>query len=161
MRIYLSENAPKVSRLRNHDGVEREREIKLCGLWVWKYGLMPFMDETIMFFRSIDPGLVRYVDELLKLSVSSESTLRFTGPREIRALNMPDVFKRLLINEICNLQTPDTKSKMRAAEAEKSPLKQLVLLQIRERTRVDWTSVNPEKMTEKISMTEKCAIEKL
>ena len=37
----------------------------------------PFMDETIMFFRSIDPGLVRYVDELLKLSVSSGKHFAF------------------------------------------------------------------------------------
>ncbi|XP_060063052.1 uncharacterized protein LOC132543554 [Ylistrum balloti] len=66
------------------------------------------------FVRSIDPGLLPYKEELFCLSVTSKETLKYLRPSEVQTMNIPVVFKRMLIERICNMQTPDTKKKFKA-----------------------------------------------
>ena len=69
------------------------------------------------FIESLDPGLLTYKNELYIRSVTSENTLRYLRPREVEEMNIPDIYKRLLIDKICNLQTPETKKMMKRARS--------------------------------------------
>ena len=65
------------------------------------------------FLGSIDEGLLPYKREFEKLAVSSDTTLKFLRPYEVEEMKLPAVFKRMLIERIINLQTPDSKSKLK------------------------------------------------
>ncbi|XP_033734636.1 uncharacterized protein LOC117323489 [Pecten maximus] len=66
------------------------------------------------FIESIDPGLLPYKEEIYRHAVSSEETLRFLRPREVREMAIPEVYKRMLIDRIVKLQTPESKIKMKS-----------------------------------------------
>jgi hypothetical protein len=82
-------------------------------------GLLIKMED---FLRSIDPGLVQYQKELMAHAVTNENTLRFLRPNEVNDMPIPNVYKRMLIEKIVSLQTPDTKRKLKVEsfELEKS-----------------------------------------
>jgi hypothetical protein len=61
----------------------------------------------------LDPGLVPYMHELEKAAVTSENTLRYLRPREVQEMQIPTVFKRLIISKIIALQTPERREKMK------------------------------------------------
>lgn len=65
------------------------------------------------FLAGLDYGLLAYKDEFLKSAVTSEATLRFLRPNEVRAMNIPKVYQRLLIAKIIDLQTPESKGKLK------------------------------------------------
>jgi hypothetical protein len=69
------------------------------------------MDAFITEF--LDIGMLSYRRELEELSVTSEATLRYLRPREVHAMKIPDVFKRMLIDKILTLQTPESREKMK------------------------------------------------
>ncbi|XP_033763889.1 uncharacterized protein LOC117345053 [Pecten maximus] len=73
------------------------------------------------FISSIDPGLLPYKKELFRLAVTSMQTLKFLRPWEVRGMDIPDVYKRMLISKILNLQTPETKLKMKDEIDTRSP----------------------------------------
>ena len=65
------------------------------------------------FLGSIDEGLLPFKKEFEKLAVSSDTTLKFLKPYEVEEMKLPAVFKRMLIERIIKLQTPDSKSKLK------------------------------------------------
>jgi hypothetical protein len=70
------------------------------------------------FVEELDPGLLTYKEELFMRSVTSFATLKFLRPREVCEMKVPEVYKRLLIDKIISLQSPDTKRMMKR---ERSP----------------------------------------
>jgi hypothetical protein len=71
------------------------------------------MDEIGEYLRSIDEGLMTYKDEFLKLAVRNDATLKYVRPYEVEDMNIPRVYRRMLVDRIVNLQTPDTKAKLK------------------------------------------------
>jgi hypothetical protein len=69
------------------------------------------MDEFIK--RNFGDGMLPYKQELDKLAVTSESTLKYLRPREVYSLDIPEVYKRMLVDKIVTLQTPDRQAKMK------------------------------------------------
>ncbi|KAK3107833.1 hypothetical protein FSP39_023146 [Pinctada imbricata] len=67
------------------------------------------------YLASIDKGLLPYKQELEKFAVTSDKTLKFLRPFEVEEMNLPSVYKRMLIERIINLQTPDSKTKLRSS----------------------------------------------
>jgi len=65
------------------------------------------------FLREINPGLTKYKQEFIKYDVCSLKKLKYLRPREVDLMNIPEVYKRMLIDNIINLHTPNTKSKMK------------------------------------------------
>ena len=84
----------------------REENVKY-----WSVGLD--MDTPESFIEELDPGLLTYKDELFMRSVTSLATLKFLRPREVCDMKIPQVYKRLLIDKIISLQSPDTKKEMK------------------------------------------------
>ena len=80
----------------------REENVKY-----WSVGLD--MDTPESFIEELDPGLLTYKDELFMRSVTSLATLKLLRPREVCDMKIPQVYKRLLIDKIISLQSPDTK----------------------------------------------------
>ena len=105
--------------------------------------------DAALFFKSIDAGLVRYLDELLKVNVTSENTLRYLRPREVRQLDIPEVYKRMLINEICNLQTPDSKKRMKCLERSPTECKTQNAASGNTRVRLEFSLDNRENRNER------------
>ena len=60
------------------------------------------------YLRGIYDGLVFYTEEFVKLAVN----LKYLRPYEVEGMNIPPVYRRMLVEHIVNLQTPDTKSKL-------------------------------------------------
>uniref|UniRef100_A0A8W8ILI4 Uncharacterized protein n=1 Tax=Magallana gigas TaxID=29159 RepID=A0A8W8ILI4_MAGGI len=71
------------------------------------------MEGLERFLRDIDEDLVCYKEEFIKLAVKSDSTLKYLRPHEVESMNIPPVYKRMLIDRIVNLQTPGTKEKLK------------------------------------------------
>ncbi|XP_060082035.1 uncharacterized protein LOC132561329 [Ylistrum balloti] len=67
-------------------------------------------NSTQNFLRQIDPGLAKYASEFKKCDVSNLNTLRYLLPSEVNSMEMPQVYKRMVIDKIINMQTPETKS---------------------------------------------------
>jgi hypothetical protein len=76
------------------------------------------MDTPENFVEGLDPGLLTYKEELFMRSVTSFTTLKYLRPREVCDMKIPEVYKRLLIDKIISLQSPDTKKVMKR---ERSP----------------------------------------
>uniref|UniRef100_A0A8W8JS47 Uncharacterized protein n=1 Tax=Magallana gigas TaxID=29159 RepID=A0A8W8JS47_MAGGI len=64
------------------------------------------MEGLERFLRDIDEDLVCYKEEFIKLAVKSDSTLKYLRPHEVESMNIPPVYKRMLIDRKVNLQTP-------------------------------------------------------
>ena len=71
------------------------------------------MEGLESYLRDIDDGLVFYKEEFVKLAVKSDATLKYLRPYEVEGMNIPPVYRRMLVERIVNLQTPDTKSKLK------------------------------------------------
>ena len=80
------------------------------------------------FLGSIDTGLLAFRHEFEKHAVNSDNTLKFLRPYEVENMNLPEVYKRMLVERIINLQTPDSKSKMK------------------ESVRAEWTCKEPKRL---------------
>ena len=76
------------------------------------------VDNLEMYLKSLDPGLCRFKEEFIKFSVSSKATMKFLRPREVRTINIPDVYKRMIISEIIHLQSPSSRTKLKNEEAD-------------------------------------------
>ena len=63
------------------------------------------------FLGSIDKGKLPYKDKFEKHAVGSDTMLKFLRPYEVEAIELSAVYKRMLIERIINLKTPDSKSK--------------------------------------------------
>ena len=61
------------------------------------------------FLHELDPGLSCYIEEFNRLSVTSLGTLTYLRSHEVQAMAIPEVYKRLLLDKIADLQTPNTK----------------------------------------------------
>ena len=68
------------------------------------------MEGLESYLRDIDDGLVFYKEEFGKLVVKSDATLKYLRPYKVEGMNLPPVYRRMLVERIVNLQTPDTKS---------------------------------------------------
>ena len=84
-------------------------------------------EDFVNFLKSLDPGLLKYKNQFEKYDVQSLTTLKYLRPREVDAMDIPEVFKRLLLDRIVNLQTPETKTKMKGerlkqVEFERKPM---------------------------------------
>ena len=71
------------------------------------------------YLRDIDEGLLPFVDEFKKFAVNSDVTLKYLRPYEVEEMKIPTVYKRMLIERIINLQTPNTKSKLKETVRDK------------------------------------------
>ena len=76
------------------------------------------VDNLEMNLKSYDPGLCRFKEEFIKFSVSSKATMKFLQPREVRTMNIPEVYKRMIISEIIHLQSPSSRTKLKNEEAD-------------------------------------------
>ena len=87
----------------------------------------PTVDDLEMYLQSLDPGLSKFKEEFSKFSVSSKATMKFLRPREVRTMDIPEVYKRMVISEIIHLQSPSSRTKFE--EAADSPAQGQALTQ--------------------------------
>ena len=67
--------------------------------------------DFVNFLKSLDPGLLKYKNQFEKYDVQSLTTLKYLRPREVDAMELPEVFKRLLLDDRKSANARDKKLK--------------------------------------------------
>ena len=68
------------------------------------------MEGLESYLRDIDDGLVFYKEEFVKLAVKSDATLKYLRPYEVEGMNIPPVYRRMLVERIINICKRQTRN---------------------------------------------------
>ena len=55
------------------------------------------MEGLESYLRDIDDGFIFYKEEFVKLAVKSDATLKYLRPYEVDGMNIPPVYRRMLV----------------------------------------------------------------